>query len=79
MSEKLLTPSEVAARWDVHRATVLRLFHSGVLPGVTVSGGRARVMVRFRPETILAWEKRRERGGDGRGMVEKDASHESRS
>jgi excisionase family DNA binding protein len=61
MSEKLLTASEVATRWGVHKATVLRLFHTGVLPGVAIARGRTRTVVRFRSEAIGAWEKMREK------------------
>ena len=61
MSEKLLTPGDVAARWGVHKATVLRLFHNGELPGVAISRGKERVTVRFRPAIVEAWEKKREK------------------
>jgi len=61
MSEKLFTATEVATRWGVHKATVLRLFHTGVLPGVAIARGRKRTVVRFRPEAIGAWEKMREK------------------
>lgn len=60
MSEKLFTPDEVAARWGVHKATVLRLFHSGALPGVAISRGKERTTVRFRPSAVEAWERKRE-------------------
>lgn len=63
MKDRLLTASEVAARWGVHKATVLRLFHSGVLPGITLCLGQERTTVRFRPETILVWERTREKKG----------------
>jgi len=61
LSEPLFSVSNVAERWGVHRATVLRLFHDGLLPGVVVSRGKRRTLVRFRPATIEAWERRRER------------------
>ena len=61
MSENLFTPDDLAARWGVHKATVFRLFHSGELPGVTISRGKERITVRFRPSIIEAWEKKRER------------------
>jgi excisionase family DNA binding protein len=61
VSEQLLTPDDVAKRWGVHRATVLRLFHAGRLAGVTIVQGRCRSLIRFRPEVIFAWEKRKER------------------
>ena len=61
MSEKLLTSQEVADRWGVHKATVLRLFHSGELPGVPISRGKERITVRFRPSAVEAWERKREK------------------
>ena len=61
MSEKLLTPEELAERWGVHKATVLRLFRTGELPGVAISRGKERVTVRFRPSVVEAWEKKREK------------------
>lgn len=61
MSEKLFTPDGLAERWGVHKATVLRLFHNGELPGVAISRGKERMTVRFRPSVIEAWEKKREK------------------
>ena len=61
MSEKLFTPDDLAERWGVHKATVLRLFHTGELPGVAISRGRERTTVRFRLAAIEAWERKRER------------------
>jgi len=61
VSEKLLTPDDLAARWGVHKATILRLFHTGELPGVTISRGKERTTVRFRPAIVEAWEKKREK------------------
>jgi excisionase family DNA binding protein len=61
VSEKLWTPNELAERWGVHKATVLRLFHDGELPGVAISRGKERVTVRFRPAVVEAWEKKREK------------------
>ena len=61
MEDKLLTASDVAGRWGVHRATVLRLFHAGVLPGIILCRGRGRTTVRFRLASVEAWERRRER------------------
>lgn len=63
VNEKHLTPDEVAARWDLHKATVLRMFHSGILPGITLSQGKKRSTVRFRLSAIEAWERKRERSG----------------
>ena len=60
-AEKLLTPDELAVRWDLHKATVLRLYHSGVLPGVALCRGKARVTVRFRLAAVVAFEQKRER------------------
>ncbi len=60
-TEKLLTPEELAARWDLHKATVLRLFHDGALPGIVLCRGKTRTTVRFRLIAVQAWEKRRER------------------
>jgi hypothetical protein len=59
--EKLLTAEQVGTRWGVHKATVLRLYHDGILPGVIISRGRERMTVRFRPEAVLAWERKREK------------------
>ena len=61
MSEKLLTPADLATRWGVHKATVLRLFHDGDLPGVTISRGKERTTVRFRLTVVEGWEKKREK------------------
>lgn len=61
MSENLLTPEDLAERWGVHKATVLRLFHNGELPGVAISRGKERTTVRFRPSVVEAWEKKREK------------------
>lgn len=61
MGEKLFTPDEVAARWGVHKATVLRLFHNGELPGIAISRGKERTTVRFRPAAVEAWERKREK------------------
>ena len=61
MNEKLFTPEELAERWGVHKATVLRLFHKGELPGVAISRGKERMTVRFRPAVIEAWEKKHEK------------------
>jgi predicted DNA-binding transcriptional regulator AlpA len=60
MEEKLLTSSEVAARWGVHKATVFRLYHDGLLPGILLSRTAKRVTIRFRLKTIEEWENRRE-------------------
>lgn len=62
MSEdRHLTPDEVAKRWDVHKATVLRLFHDGILPGIPLCQGKKRTVVRFRLSAIEAWERKREK------------------
>jgi len=61
VSEKLFTPDELAERWGVHKATVLRLFHTGELPGVTISRGKERMTIRFRPAVVESWEKKREK------------------
>ncbi len=62
-NEKHLTPDEVAARWDCHKATILRKFHAGDLPGILLSQGKTRATIRFRLSTIEAWERKRERSG----------------
>ena len=72
MEEKLLTPDDLAARWGVHKATVLRLFHTGELPGVTISRGKERTTVRFRSAIVEAWEKKREKAAT---RVASDAGH----
>ena len=59
--ETLLSPDEVAARWKVHKATVLRLYHNKLLQGVALCQGKARTTVRFRLATIEAFERKRER------------------
>jgi len=60
VDRKLLTPDDVAGRWGVHRATVLRLFHAGILPGVILCRGEKRTTIRFRLEAIEEFEKKRE-------------------
>src|SRR5437867_621936 len=47
-NEKLLTPQDLAERWGLHRASVLRLYHRGLLPGVVLFRGRGRTTARFR-------------------------------
>ena len=69
MDEKLLTPDDLAKRWDIHRATVLRLFHAGILPGVVLNQGKQRTTVRFRPQAVETWEQQRERKRPGAGEV----------
>jgi predicted site-specific integrase-resolvase len=59
--EAHLTPQEVGKRLKIHPATVLRLFHEGILPGIPLSQGKQRTVVRFRLSTIESWEKKRER------------------
>lgn len=73
MGEHLFSVSSIAERWGVHRATVLRLFHAGLLPGVVVSRGKQRTLVRFRPATIEAWERRRERESRQAGALVTEA------
>ena len=58
--EKHLTPSEVGARRDVHKATVLRLYRAGALPGIALCLGQARTTVRFRLAVVEAFERKRE-------------------
>lgn len=60
MTEKLFTPDDLAVRWGLHKATVLRLYHAGELPGVAISRGRERTTVRFRPDVVENWERKRE-------------------
>jgi hypothetical protein len=62
VEEKLLTAGEVAARWSVHKATVLRLYHEGALPGVLLSQTAKRALIRFRIKAIEDWEKKQEIG-----------------
>jgi len=50
-NKPFFSANEVAARWDVHPATVLRLIHDGKLPSITVGG-----VYRIARETILAHE-----------------------
>jgi len=57
-----LTADLVAARWRVHKTTVLRLFHTGVLPGIVLSRGKSRTTVRFKQSMIEAFEREREKG-----------------
>lgn len=62
MSEdRHLTPDDLAKRWDVHRATVLRMYHDGILPGIPLSQGKKRTTVRFRLSAIETWERKREK------------------
>jgi excisionase family DNA binding protein len=60
MSEKHLTPNELAVRWDIHKSTVLRLYRAGVLPGIALCLGKARTTVRFRLAAVEAFERKRE-------------------
>ena len=59
--DKHLSAEAVSNRWDCHKATVLRKYHSGELPGIAISRGRQRSLIRFRLETIVAWEKKQEK------------------
>jgi excisionase family DNA binding protein len=47
---KLLKASEVAERWDLHRATVYRLVQSGQLPALRIGGS-----IRIDPREAEAW------------------------
>lgn len=60
MEEKMLTADNVASRWSLHKATVLRMFHSGVLPGVALCRGKSRTTVRFKLSAVEAFERKRE-------------------
>lgn len=60
IDERLLTAGDVAARWTLHKATVLRMFHSGVLSGVILCRGRSRTTVRFKLSAVEAFERKRE-------------------
>jgi hypothetical protein len=62
-AEKLFTPEEIAKRWDCHKATVLRKYNAGDLPGVVISAGATRKTIRFRPEAVENWEKKNEKCG----------------
>jgi hypothetical protein len=68
--ERLMKSEHVAKRWDVHKATVLRLYHEGILPGVELSRGKARSTVRFRPSAVEAWERKRERKQEPSGAAD---------
>jgi len=59
--ERLLTADQLAQRWGLHKATVLRMYHEGVLPGVNLCRGQERSRVRFRPAAVEAFERKRER------------------
>ncbi len=59
--ERHLTPDDLAKRLGLHRATVLRMFHDGILPGVTLCRGKKRTTVRFRLSSIETFERKRER------------------
>lgn len=70
VNERLITSDELAARWGLHKATVLRLYHSGVLLGVELCRGKTRTTVRFRLAAVEAFERKREQqrnDGEGRG------------
>jgi excisionase family DNA binding protein len=60
MIERMLTPSEVAARWGVDNDKVLRLIHSGQLKAINTAknpGGRPRW--RISPEWVELFERGR--------------------
>jgi excisionase family DNA binding protein len=63
--EKLLTPAELAQRWGLHRATILRLFHEGSIPGVVLTRGAEKSTIRFRLSAIEGFEQARERPESG--------------
>ena len=60
MQQKLVTPEELGARWDLHKSTVLRMYHAGVIPGITLCRGKKRSIIRFRLSAIEAFERQRE-------------------
>lgn len=51
MNDPLLTVAEVAARWRVHRRTIVRMLDRGDLDGVRIGG-----QIRVRPESVDAYE-----------------------
>jgi predicted DNA-binding transcriptional regulator AlpA len=65
VDSRLISIDDVAARWGVHRATVLRIYYRGELPAVSVGTGAKRSTLRFRLATIEAFEKQRERSAKG--------------
>ena len=57
-----LSAEDLARRWGIHKATVLRLFHSGILLGVALCRGKRQLTtVRFRLASVEAFERARER------------------
>ncbi len=72
-AEKLLTPNELAARWGLSKATILRMFHAGILPGVTLCLGEERNTVRFRLATVEKFEQQREQQRHGNGHTVREA------
>jgi excisionase family DNA binding protein len=51
MSEKLLTPEQLAERWDVKKSQVYRLAREGRIPVVKIGK-----YYRFRVDAIERWE-----------------------
>jgi excisionase family DNA binding protein len=56
----VLTPDELAERWNVHKVTVLRLYQSGALGGIMLTKGKTRNTIRFRLSTVEAFEQEQE-------------------
>lgn len=64
-NERLLTAAELAVRWGLHRATVLRMFHARLIPGMVLRRGKGKARkgkatIRFRPSAIEAFEREHE-------------------
>jgi len=52
-SEQLLTPMELARRWQVSRSKVYMMIQRRQIPFLHIGGS-----VRFHPEDIIAYERR---------------------
>jgi excisionase family DNA binding protein len=57
-SERMLTVSEVAARWNVSARHVLDLIHLGRLPAVHVGGSEQRRLFRVAESQVVRYENR---------------------
>lgn len=81
-NEQLLTASQLGKRWGLHRASVLRMFRAGAIPGIILARapenhrGAGKSTVRFRLAAIRAFERARERTavGTARAYRRHDAS-----
>ena len=66
----ILTVKEAGEKLRLHPSTVLKLFDAGVLPGIVLTKGMRKRVVRFRLEAVEEFLASQERGGS-------DATHSS--